>query len=138
MSRLDSFIRRLQAQRACLNEAVAQIRGVEGFVLELGLGNGRTFDHLREICPDREIYVFDRDTDKDGVFDEAGQTSFSQVSLNDAGAQMTSGILSGSPLISDDGRFVAWVSNAKFVARFKAMGTSSERGALPLNTRNTM
>ena len=36
MSRLDSFIRRLQAQRACLNEAVAQIRGVEGFVLELG------------------------------------------------------------------------------------------------------
>jgi hypothetical protein len=60
MSRLDSFIRRLQAQRACLTEAVAQIRGVEGFVLELGLGNGRTYDHLREICPDREIYVFDR------------------------------------------------------------------------------
>ena len=60
MSRLDSFIRRLQAQRACLTEAVAQIRGVDGFVLELGLGNGRTFDHLREICPDREIYVFDR------------------------------------------------------------------------------
>lgn len=29
-------------------------------VLELGLGNGRTFDHLREICPGREIYVFDR------------------------------------------------------------------------------
>ncbi len=60
MSRLDSFIRRLQAQRACLSEAVEQIRGVDGFVLELGLGNGRTYDHLREICPDREIYVFDR------------------------------------------------------------------------------
>ena len=60
MSRLDSFIRRLQAQRACLTEAVAQIRGLDGFVLELGLGNGRTYDHLREICPDREIYVFDR------------------------------------------------------------------------------
>jgi hypothetical protein len=60
MSRLDSFIRRLQAQRDCLTEAVAQIRGVDGFVLELGLGNGRTYDHLREICPDREIYVFDR------------------------------------------------------------------------------
>jgi hypothetical protein len=29
-------------------------------VLELGLGNGRTFDHLREILPDREIFVFDR------------------------------------------------------------------------------
>jgi hypothetical protein len=60
MSRLDSFIRRLQAQRDCLTAAVAQIRGIDGFVLELGLGNGRTFDHLREISPDREIYVFDR------------------------------------------------------------------------------
>ncbi len=60
MSRLDSFIRRLQAQRDCLSAAVAQIRGIDGFVLELGLGNGRTFDHLREICPGREIYVFDR------------------------------------------------------------------------------
>ena len=60
MSRLDSFIRRLQAQRECLTAAVSEIRGVDGFVLELGLGNGRTYDHLREICPDREIYVFDR------------------------------------------------------------------------------
>jgi hypothetical protein len=60
MSRLDSFIRRLQAQRACLTEAAARLRGLDGFVLELGLGNGRTYDHLREICPDREIYVFDR------------------------------------------------------------------------------
>ncbi len=60
MSRLDSFIRRLQAQRDCLTAAVDQIRGLDGFVLELGLGNGRTYDHLREICPDREIYVFDR------------------------------------------------------------------------------
>jgi hypothetical protein len=60
MSRLDSFIRRLQAQRDCLTAAAAQIRGIDGFVLELGLGNGRTFDHLREICPEREIYVFDR------------------------------------------------------------------------------
>jgi hypothetical protein len=60
MSRLDSFIRRLQAQRACLDAAAAQIRGLDGFVLELGLGNGRTYDHLREICPGREIYVFDR------------------------------------------------------------------------------
>ena len=60
MSRLDSFIRRLRAQRACLDEAVAQIKGIDGFALELGLGNGRTYDHLREICTDREIFVFDR------------------------------------------------------------------------------
>jgi hypothetical protein len=60
MSRLDSFIRRLEAQRACLGDARDRSRDVPGVMLELGLGNGRTFDHLREICPDREIYVFDR------------------------------------------------------------------------------
>jgi len=29
-------------------------------VLELGLGNGRTYDHLRGLFPDREIWVFER------------------------------------------------------------------------------
>jgi hypothetical protein len=60
MSRLDSFIRRLEAQRACLNTAVALVADLSGPILELGLGNGRTFDHLREICPEREIFVFER------------------------------------------------------------------------------
>lgn len=60
MSRLDSFIRRLQAQRACLNAAAAMIADRPGHVFELGLGNGRTFDHLREIFPDRDVYVFER------------------------------------------------------------------------------
>lgn len=60
MSRLDSFIRRMQAQRDCLNAAAALIADVPGAVFDLGLGNGRTFDHLREILPDREIFVFDR------------------------------------------------------------------------------
>lgn len=60
MSRLDSFIRRLEAQRLVLNWAAASIEGREGLVLELGLGNGRTYDHLREILPGRTIYAFDR------------------------------------------------------------------------------
>jgi hypothetical protein len=60
MSRLDSFIRRLQAQRACLDAAAALVHDLNGAVLELGLGNGRTYDHLRQLCPDREIFVFDR------------------------------------------------------------------------------
>lgn len=60
MSRLDSFIRRLQAQRACLDHAVGLIRDLPGPVLELGLGNGRTYDHLRERLPGRDIYVCDR------------------------------------------------------------------------------
>ncbi|MDA0218383.1 MAG: hypothetical protein O3B22_02185 [Proteobacteria bacterium] len=60
MSRLDSVIRRLTAQRACLGLAASLIEGLDGHVLELGLGNGRTFDHLREILPGREIFCFDR------------------------------------------------------------------------------
>lgn len=60
MSRLDSFIRRMTAQRACLDWAAAAIAGVPGSVFELGLGNGRTYDHLRELLPDREIYVFEQ------------------------------------------------------------------------------
>jgi hypothetical protein len=61
LSRLDSFIRRLEAQRACLNLAAQAIRGLPGPVLELGLGNGRTYDHLRELLPEREIFVFERE-----------------------------------------------------------------------------
>ena len=61
MSRLDSFIRRLLAQRACIGYAAELIAGVDGPVLELGLGNGRTFDHLRERFPGRAIFVFDRE-----------------------------------------------------------------------------
>lgn len=60
MSRLDSFIRRVSAQRDCINRAAELIADVPGPVLELGLGNGRTYDHLRELFPDREIFVFDR------------------------------------------------------------------------------
>ncbi len=60
MSRLDSFIRRLEAQRACLDYAADMIRGLDGVVLELGLGNGRTYDHLRARLPDRDIYVCER------------------------------------------------------------------------------
>lgn len=60
MSRLDSFIRRLSAQRDCLALAAALIADLPGPVLELGLGNGRTFDHLRALLPRREIFAFDR------------------------------------------------------------------------------
>jgi hypothetical protein len=61
MSRLDSFIRRMIAQRECLNWAAEAVQNIDGPVLELGLGNGRTYDHLRELFPKREIYVFERE-----------------------------------------------------------------------------
>ncbi|MBK0327387.1 hypothetical protein I5535_08775 [Rhodobacteraceae bacterium F11138] len=60
MSRLDSMLRRFTAQRDGLNWAVRQIAEQPGDVLDLGLGNGRTYDHLRETLPDRRIWVIDR------------------------------------------------------------------------------
>ena len=60
MSRLDSAIRRLMAQRACLDCARELLAGTPGPVFELGLGNGRTYDHLRENFPEREIFVFEK------------------------------------------------------------------------------
>ncbi|WP_210396524.1 class I SAM-dependent methyltransferase [Motiliproteus sediminis] len=60
MSRLDSVIRRLKAQRSCLNFAAGELTGQQGAILELGLGNGRTYDHLGELFGRDAIYVFDR------------------------------------------------------------------------------
>lgn len=60
MSRLESMRRRLTAQIDGLNFAALEIASQTGDVLELGLGNGRTYDHLRERLPDRRIWVIDR------------------------------------------------------------------------------
>ena len=60
MSRLDSFIARMQAQRDCLNFLKPAIDARPGPILEVGLGNGRTYDHLRDLFPGRDIYVFER------------------------------------------------------------------------------
>lgn len=59
MSRLDSFIRRMSAQRELLDHAVTLIKDVDGPVIELGLGSGRTYDHLKCRLPGRGIFVFD-------------------------------------------------------------------------------
>ncbi|MGA9252639.1 MAG: class I SAM-dependent methyltransferase [Roseobacter sp.] len=60
MSRLDLFIDRMVSQRACLNHAAALTKDITGPVFELGLGNGRTYHHMCEIVPKRDIYVFER------------------------------------------------------------------------------
>ncbi|WP_293577323.1 class I SAM-dependent methyltransferase [Phaeobacter sp.] len=60
MSRLDSMLRRLTAQRDGLNWAAQQIAELGGDVLDIGLGNGRTYDHLRETVADRRVLVIDR------------------------------------------------------------------------------
>lgn len=40
--------------------AIGLVRGLPGPAIELGLGNGRTYDHLRERLAGRDIFVFDR------------------------------------------------------------------------------
>ena len=60
MSRLDLFIDRMVSQRACLDFAIGETAGMAGPVFELGLGNGRTYHHLRERVTGRDIHVFER------------------------------------------------------------------------------
>lgn len=60
MSYLDKFITRMTTQRLCLDLAPAIIESIDGPVLEFGLGHGRTYDHLRQNFPDRDIYVFEK------------------------------------------------------------------------------
>ncbi|MEP1354542.1 MAG: class I SAM-dependent methyltransferase [Tateyamaria sp.] len=60
MSRLESMRRRLSAQIDGINWAAALISDTPGDVLEMGLGNGRTYDHLRQEIPNRRIWVIDR------------------------------------------------------------------------------
>jgi hypothetical protein len=63
LSRLEKLLFRLEAQHACLAWAFKEIEGKPGIVFELGLGHGRTYDHLRKAMPGREIIVFERKVD---------------------------------------------------------------------------
>lgn len=59
MSRLTSFLNRLTAQKLLLEQAAQLIDGVPGAIVDLGLGSGRTYDHMRHLFADREIFAFD-------------------------------------------------------------------------------
>ena len=63
LTRLDKLYYRIQAQHLCLEWAMAAVSDKSGVVFELGLGHGRTYDHLRTHMPERDIYVFDREID---------------------------------------------------------------------------
>ena len=54
------MMRRLAAQRDGLEWGLAQVADQAGDVLDMGLGNGRTYDHLREKAQGRRIWVIDR------------------------------------------------------------------------------
>ncbi len=59
MSRLESMRRRLSAQIDGLNWAIQKVKDLQGDMLDIGLGNGRTYDHLREYGG-RRVWVIDR------------------------------------------------------------------------------
>jgi hypothetical protein len=63
ISRLEQTHRRLQGQLLAFDYAFGVIEKMPGIVAELGLGHGRTFDHLRRRLPGREIYAFDHRDD---------------------------------------------------------------------------
>ncbi|MDB5658511.1 MAG: hypothetical protein JWS10_1126 [Cypionkella sp.] len=61
MSRLDLFVNRITAQRDILNLIAARrLLPETGAILEVGLGNGRTYSHLVDSFAGRRIVVFDR------------------------------------------------------------------------------
>lgn len=60
LTRLEKTLYRLEAQHACLQWAFEQIASRKGVVFEIGLGLGRTFNHMRKYVGDRDIYTFER------------------------------------------------------------------------------
>lgn len=59
-TRLDLFIDRMVSQRASLDYAIKATDQLTGPVFELGLGNGRTYHHMKHNINGRDIYVFER------------------------------------------------------------------------------
>jgi Tol biopolymer transport system component len=61
-----------------------------------------------------DVFVFDRDVDENGVFDEPGGTLLERVSLDENNAQAT--LACDHASISDDGRYVIFVTAAGLVS----------------------
>ena len=57
-----------------------------------------------------DIFLRDRDTDTDGIFDEVGAVATTRISVGPSAAQADGA--SSAPTITPDGRFVAFVSTA--------------------------
>jgi trans-aconitate methyltransferase len=61
MSQLDFHIEQKIAQRDSIDLAARRLAGRPGWIVEFGLGRGRSYSHLVARFPDREIYCFDRE-----------------------------------------------------------------------------
>jgi trans-aconitate methyltransferase len=61
MSQLDLHIEQKIAQRDSIDLAARRLAPRPGWIVEFGLGRGRSYSHLAARFPDREIYCFDRE-----------------------------------------------------------------------------
>ena len=61
MSQLDLHIEQKIAQRDSIDLAARRLAERPGWIVEFGLGRGRSYSHLAARFPDREIYCFDRE-----------------------------------------------------------------------------
>jgi subtilisin-like proprotein convertase family protein len=68
-----------------------------------------------------DVFVHDRDTDADGIFDEPGAISTIRASVDSVGSQANQS--SDSATISEDGRFVAFESSATNLVSNDTNGT---------------
>ncbi|HTV01060.1 MAG TPA: hypothetical protein VMF13_10995 [Luteitalea sp.] len=90
----------------------------------------------RRSCND--LFVLDRDTDGDDVFDESGTTALTLVSRTTAGVFADQDVYGGS--ITDDGRFVAFTTDASFYGgprRLQAYVHDRQTGVTTLVSRST-
>jgi hypothetical protein len=60
MSRLEFHIAQKVAQRDAIDRAAERVAGLDGVVVEFGLGHGRSYSHLVARFPGREVFCFDR------------------------------------------------------------------------------
>ncbi|HKQ58414.1 MAG TPA: FlgD immunoglobulin-like domain containing protein [Candidatus Eisenbacteria bacterium] len=81
-----------------------------------------------------DVFLVDRDTDADGVFDEAGATSIAIVSRNSAGTQGNRPSTSTAWAISDDGSAVAFTSSS---SNFPGGGATSRCFVREIGTGTT-
>ena len=63
LTRIERLARRLPVQIRYINYAIDQTKGLDGVILELGLGDGRTLEYI-EYRTSSQIFVFEIDDDK--------------------------------------------------------------------------
>lgn len=84
-----------------------------------------------------DVFVHDRDTDNDGIFDEAGAVSTELVSVGFPAGTPADGA-SDQPTISSDGRFIAFRSSATNLQELQGATLVDGNGFTDIYVRDTL